>query len=366
MSKWFKNNTKFEIEQQMFNLGLHYRVEKNSDSPCNPFSNAYLSTYDSINNRFILTKKEILLSSEGIENMVIINEPNLKQKDLLSPDKYPDIEPNEPDTPGSLLFNIADNNFFYSFYLPAINMYQVYNITPWYIITGNYFISKGWTISFSNGWTSFHNYIPDMYIKSNKKFYSVRNSHYEIWEHNIKNSYLNFYGQQFSFILDYVAFKNPIDTTMYDNILIQTSAYINDVEQRYITFNKMIVYNDRQSSGELILESADNAPDEDYMMQTVKNIPGTLKIRKENRDWIINGFRDNVVKYDEPLFLPNEDNTIFIDKLVNQNVIDVNKAWEQQERFKDKYLRIRLIFDTRIDTKLISRYTIESEQNTNV
>jgi len=362
ISKWFIKNSKFKLENQMYdNFGITYKPRSN---PANPNGIGYHSVYDYKNQRFILTKKDKYLSQSTISTMYIIDDDAIEVDEFMKP-----YIPCNTSHIEKLVFNKADNKFYHTICkkMPGVPQYflAISNFDN-YTTLDSFMEKDNWTISFSNGWTSFHNYYPDLYIHSNKKLFSVLNNEYEIWKHNIQDTYLNFYGHQFPFIIDYVAFKDPLSTTIYDNIILQTSAYRNGIERKYVTFNKMIVYNDRQSSGELILEAADSRPDADYMMQTVKNVPGTLKIRKEDRDWFINGFRDYVIRYDEPLFLPNDNNLVFMDKIVNQNVIDFNKSWESQERFKDKYLRIRLIFDNKIDTKLISRYNIESEQNTNI
>ena len=52
----------------------------------------------------------------------------------------------------------------------------------------------------------------------------------------------------------------------------------------------------------------------------------------------------------------------FIDKIVNTNVIDVNKNWGELESFCDKYLVIRLLFDNFVNIKLNLNYSIENEK----
>jgi hypothetical protein len=52
----------------------------------------------------------------------------------------------------------------------------------------------------------------------------------------------------------------------------------------------------------------------------------------------------------------------YIDKKVNENIIDINKDWTQLESFRDKYLVIRLIFDNFDDVKLLLNYSVENEK----
>ena len=51
----------------------------------------------------------------------------------------------------------------------------------------------------------------------------------------------------------------------------------------------------------------------------------------------------------------------YIDKVLNEQTLDINKDWSQLESFRDKYLGIRLIFDNFANKKLITNFSIESE-----
>ena len=47
----------------------------------------------------------------------------------------------------------------------------------------------------------------------------------------------------------------------------------------------------------------------------------------------------------------------YIDKIVNPVAINNNLDWTQHESFRDKFLVVRLIFDTFVDTRLIFNFS---------
>ena len=51
----------------------------------------------------------------------------------------------------------------------------------------------------------------------------------------------------------------------------------------------------------------------------------------------------------------------YIDKVVNPAAIDFYKNWMEMESFRDKYLVIRLTFDTFTNVKLISNFIAQNK-----
>jgi hypothetical protein len=52
----------------------------------------------------------------------------------------------------------------------------------------------------------------------------------------------------------------------------------------------------------------------------------------------------------------------YIDKIVNTAAIDYNKDWTQRTSFRDKYLVVRLIFDSFADTRLTFNFSALAKQ----
>ncbi len=240
---------------------------------------------------------------------------------------------------------------------------------------------NSWTMSFSlkgNSWTSWHSYLPNFFYEIADKFYSwafgktTERGNNTFWKHNKKGSYQNFYGERHPFSVEYTAMSEPLKTKIWDDITLHTEAkrYDEDrkqyVDVRDVTFNKGIFYNTRQCTGLLNMKVKDtDTPSENYMSQQIVNVdPGTIIIDRNERDWTLNDIRDIRVDYDQPIFDANilsRQDEYYTDKILNDSALDENKSWEQLESLRDKYLVVRLIFDTFDDVKLIMNYSVENE-----
>lgn len=246
-----------------------------------------------------------------------------------------------------------------------------------FVMQDNVKLNNSWTLSYSlksnpNAWQYWHSYLPSFYLHTPNKFYSWIPENSSIWRHNRLNHYQNFYGKRYPFIVEYVSINNPLTTKIWDYLTLMTEAKkfnpdFNDyVDERFITFNKALFYNSRQSSGILNLMVKDNLSDENYLLEQVKDLEGdTIVIDRNERDWSINELRDIRVDYTQPMFdkkLSSLQTDYFTDKIVNTNAIDYNKDWTQLESFRDKYLVVRLIFDKFDDIKLLLNYSVESEK----
>lgn len=232
---------------------------------------------------------------------------------------------------------------------------------------------KSWTMSYSlkkKRWTSWHSYLPNYYLTAVESFYSWLNGDKTIWKHNVDNSYQNFYGNRYAHILEYVSLSNPLITRVWDEIRLNTHASVFEDQYRemrdvrFTTFNKMIAYNSRQSTGLINLFPKNSTGDQYLDTQVQSQGNDTILIDRNERDWTINDFRDVVVNYNTPLFRKDDvslESEYFIDKVVNQDSVDYNKHWSQLESFRDKYLVIRLIFDNFDNVKLVTNYSVESE-----
>ena len=237
-------------------------------------------------------------------------------------------------------------------------------------------LNNSWTISFSlknNSWISWHSYLPNFYLNIPEKFYSWKTGTNSLWKHNIIGNYQTYYGTHYPHILEGVRVSNPIVTKISNTIMLQTEAktYVPNseeyVEDRFVTFNKAVLYNSRQCSGEMTLVVKDTELDGvDYMSNQVVNTNTNHSvISRTEKDWYINDFRDIRVDYSKPIWNSNV-NTLqtnyYIDKVLNTSSLDINKDWTQLENFRDKYLVVRLIFDNFANKKLITNFSVENEQ----
>ena len=91
---------------------------------------------------------------------------------------------------------------------------------------------------------------------------------------------------------------------------------------------------------------------------------GDILIDKNEKDWSINDIRDIRVDYSQPIWVKSKEvlNTVpFVDKVLNEDTLDFNKDWQQMESLRDKYLVVRLIFDSFDDINILLNYSDSNE-----
>ena len=229
--------------------------------------------------------------------------------------------------------------------------------------------NTGWTMSYSlktQQWVSWHPYIPSFYMHVQEKFYSWPQGSTYLWKHNRANNYQTFYNRFYPFIVEYVDNPSPIVTKLWDNILFQTEAKKFDpisqeyFDQREVTFNKAMFYNTEQISGMLQLQPKLNSSINYLYEQTTNNSFGVVNIDRNERDWTMNDLRNIRDNYFVPMFIKDPlqfQSLYYIDKVINPAAINQNLDWTQLESFRDKFLVVRLIFDTFVDTRLIFNFS---------
>ena len=229
--------------------------------------------------------------------------------------------------------------------------------------------NTGWTMSYSlkkQEWIGWHPYTPSFYMHVQEKFYSWPQGSSFLWKHNRPNHYQTFYNKFYPFIIEYVDNPSPIVTKLWDNILFQTEAKKFDpvsqeyFDQREVTFNKAIFYNTEQISGMLYLQPKSNSNQNYLLEQTTNNPFGVVKIDRNERDWTMNDLRNVRDNYSVPMFIKDPlqfQSSYYIDKVINPNAVNQNLDWTQLESFRDKFLVVRLIFDTFADTRLIFNFS---------
>jgi hypothetical protein len=235
---------------------------------------------------------------------------------------------------------------------------------------------NSWTMSFDlkeMQWIGWHSYIPNMYFYISEKFYGWKYGNNNIWKFNRLGHYQTYFGVYYPHIVEYVSLSNPLITKLWDWLILQTEAkqylpeYEDYVDKRFITHNKIMLYNTRQHSGLLNLVVKEDLADENYMNNQINNNNvGDIIIDRTERNWTINDFRDIRVNYDVPMFnktLASRQLEYFIDKVINDNSVSFDKDWTQLESFRDKFLVIRLIFDNFDNIRIITNYSVEPETN---
>jgi len=339
MRNWFKNHLKDNLSEQLYKkFGLNYTFTNN---PANPNGTGYLSTYDTRYERVLITKKDYALLPDKLEALDIVSTKSVGGPDFVY---------------------ALDDSCFYD------NGVQI-NLD-----NQDYFESKCWTLSFSfhtGSWVSWHSYLPNYYIKSKNSMYSFNAGQTDLWLHNIEGRYQTYYGKYYPFIVEYIKVSNQLQDSMTEDITLQTLARKWDstkrqyFETKFVTFNKMIVYNNYQSTGEVDLFPKEANMDSNWLENQIPNVPGRILISRKVGNWNINEIRDNVVDYEAPLFSSDWNDVktdYYIDKVVNSQVISFTKPWQDMQNILGKYIAIRLKFNTFDNVSLVFNYSLETEQ----
>ena len=253
------------------------------------------------------------------------------------------------------------------------------------------FACKSWTSSFNlglNQWVSFHSYMPHYYVGMRNHFYSGLNigswnvqKGINIYRHGLippdKNNYQIFYGCIQPFVIDLISNDSPLNVNTYDNFHFMTDvSYYNKttnsyVDDRYITFDSVYLYNDYQITDNLNFAVKDTNVNT-MMTTSINEVANQLLLERKERTWGFNGFRDMAIARGtaNTLFTSawsSVSTTHWLDKVVNPLAVSSTKAWHERQYLSDKYLGIRLFFSNLAGQgkhKLIANYLYgEAQQN---
>lgn len=230
-------------------------------------------------------------------------------------------------------------------------------------------INNSWTMSYSlkrQEWRSWHPYLPSFYLHAQERFYSWPQGSTHLWKHNKQGDYRTFYGVTYPFIVEYVDNPSPVTTKVWDYLMFQTEAkQFDSTTQEYrdireVTFNKVLFYNTEQISGILNIIPKQNLA-QNYLLQQTQNATsiGNITADRNERDWTLNDMRDIRMSTAVPMFIKDVaqlQSNYYIDKIVNPTAISYSKSWNELESFRDKFLVVRLIFDTFDTSKRLTFY----------
>lgn len=344
--RWFKNHLKDFFAYQFKQLiGIDF---PNINNHASPYGVGIHVAYDEFYNRVIFTKRDFMILPAYIAGFQVVTSSG-------------GILPGSI-APGVLIFDLSVNKFI----ITGTNS-STYTVVGF--DSSAYFENKSWTFSFDlddKTWTSWHSYLPNFYMFTHDTLYSMTDTSNSIWKHNIAGSYGIFYGKQYPYILEVALSDNPTETRYWEDASLQTLARQFDpvnmdyFDQRFITFNKLTAYNDRQSTGELTLIPKDLGSQQTWLQdQVTSKAPGSIFITRKEEDWNLNELRDYRTDYISTLFKKDWlslKGTYPIDKVIDTTKIDYNKDWVQLESLRDKYIILRFKFDNFTNIQLITKY----------
>lgn len=211
----------------------------------------------------------------------------------------------------------------------------------------NFFKDVSWTIAYSpiyQSWVSYYDFFPDFAISYNDYFQTGHNndkSKRGIWTHLITNkSYQVFYGEKFEWTVEIPTKVEYINKTMNHLNIWATSKRFQEeydfVEHRKRAFNKLVVYNNTNNSGNLLLNYSDGVKNRPQIVDEVsQKIPTTHTDNKIN----VNYFYNRVINQDNniPLWKWDENE---IKKSLNPIAISF-KGKKVLERLKGDVMFVR-------------------------
>ena len=355
---WFEENIPIDCFKNDYIVDIDNIYENTNklllNNTSNPIGKGFISVYDAKNKRVIFTKKDYIAERilADTSKIIYFNKEIFKFGTY-----YAQLDSYLKD--GYLLRGFNPTSKSIQLVKGINNVLSTVDILYTERTSDLTLIDKSWTTSFSlkhkgGAWASMHSYLPKIYFSDNKnEFFSAIDNNF--WKHNVENNYCKFYNQNNQYIIEFVLTGKNFKTEIWDYVRFYTEAkkfdtvIRNNFDKRYITFNKAIIYNTRQTTGLINLNVKDKEVDI-YMGNQIKNVTyEDVILEKNEKFWSINDLKDIRVDYQQPMFNKNIRNLqtdYYTDKILNMTTIDTNKSWEQIESFRDKHLVVRLIFDT--------------------
>lgn len=423
MKAWFENNMPINIYKQYKDIyGVDFPF---IDNPANPIGAGYTAVFDSEYKRYIITKRDYVLTEEfsdilspfykTIEIDPILNEWVISNSEC---ECHENPQWLAQANDGTYSVSLIDGECVHTWQVGEEAFEEITTCektkltgldnsiicrtcgsnalsTPITILGkidgtsieirnfNQIFECKSWTASFNvmaDSWTSFHSYMPNYYIGMRHYFYTYMPHLLPIYKHDLnasKTNYQTFYGCTDPFIIDFINNDDPLNVNVYDTIRYYTNvSYYNTttrqyVDDRYITFDRAVLYNSYQTTGELSLTVKDENVQTMMNVAVQQNSQNSL-LKRKDRVWFLNHFRDIAISRTQttvPTLFTNEwaflSGTPYLDKIVNVSAIDTTKAWYQTQPLKDRYLQVRLFFDNLADPgryKITTNFILSSAQ----
>lgn len=268
-------------------------------------------------------------------------------------------------------FEIRDNKF----YNTVINNF----VSPDNEV---YFRNESFTIGYSpiiKNWISFYSFIPNFYIAQTSHLQSGNSK--GIWNHGISPlSYQVIYDELKPYILEYPYSMLPRVATVGSVTLMQDirkyynhTDYYSEVSlPNDINFNKAILYNNEQCTGQLnlIYQKPKDLKQRNSYPKYNKNSIDVLFSKREQK-FTFNSIWDIVstTRNNQPLFVNNWSSmqqSYFIDKVLNDNAYTYANKAGTKIPLRAKECRVRLIQDKEERYKFINYASLLQINNSTI
>jgi len=237
----------------------------------------------------------------------------------------------------------------------------------------NFFEDVSWTIAYSlstNSWLSFYDFKPNYYVNHNNYFQTGINVsknetlEFGLWSHLLTNkSFGVFYGNKYEVGLEYPIVNNFTSKTL-ESIELWTEAvrFHNEYDFAYnkdITFNKLVVSNNRESTGELRLVPQKTLRDNINYPKTYNGYQEILTTNSQDR-WKLNYLYNRVSSEDlnQPIWAWDSNQ---IRKSINNNIIKF-KGKRVLERLRGDFFLNYLGYDKDSRFQVSFKWAIADEE----
>jgi len=190
-----------------------------------------------------------------------------------------------------------------------------------------------------------------------------------LWRHLTNaNVYNNFYGRIHPYVIEYV-FSYQYQDQILQNIQDYTKTYKYSLDDTGVFsynnrvevdafFNKSVIYNGQQSSGNLVLVPKPKNNMQAYLKYPIYETNSKqIMVTKSDNFYQYNTFWSIVKDSSQPLFITPCD-SLSVPKQVNDANMDYGMRSFKKEPFKAKELRIRHTLDNRDDIHLVSQFIV--------
>lgn len=208
------------------------------------------------------------------------------------------------------------------------------------------FENKSFTISFSfltNSWISFHSYFPSYMFGTSSDLFTD-----SLYKHTL-GQYQTFYETKYPYVVDIVAPYHPAEIKYASQIFYTAQTYLGE-QLSPITYDGLIVYNTRQSTGQMLLIPKVNPYQSDTSLSHAL-------VDRTDYQYRINNIRDITVNNTEPIWDSSWDTLQFApyyDKLPNLANLNYSKSPYELSRLRDNFVGMRFIFNPTENYKIVT------------
>lgn len=379
LSTWSNEHMKFHLIDDFIDLMNESESEEQFTrfrNNASPYGIGFHSTYDPVNDRVIITKRDYRVKFTPIRDGGDFN-------------GIYDSEQTYDE--GNIVFDTSTGTFGIIEFGEGLFGGTTQSFKPLNYYDRDYFEDCSWTLSWSflsKSWVSFHSYIPLFYMFDKDVFYSYfwdmtktvlvglgEHPHIfydqttlseNLYAHSKDANFQRYYTVLKPHIIDIIIPSQA--PSNFTNIFLDAklsnldATYEEWHDINYIPFTDVVGYNTDQCTGnhEIVVVNGYNAVQDWASNKSYARRIGNL--------WRIDNLRNLVVDNTLPLFTSAWDDisdSYYIDKIVNENALDYNLSQYRMGRMNDLWIGLRLTSSFE-DRELDDYTTGEMKVTTNI